>query len=165
MVGDSVDLTLPISGRLPAIHMCIPQSPSQSRLRKCKSSYPLTKFSWRAVNFNQTEIITPQNNFRSTKLKGFNFINFVFTTKNIYSWNNIISVVNICKKMIKRITIVKACEIKRCGHYRKLNVCISVGGAWTFTNSIVTCWQSHPSQHFNIGPISIRHAFYIGPIS
>ena len=33
--------------------------------------------------------------------------------------------------------------IKRCGHYQNLNVCILVGGAWTFTNSIVTCFMSH----------------------
>jgi len=39
--------------------------------------------------------------------------------------------------------MVNACEIKGCGHYRNLNVCISVGGAWHFANSNVTCWKSH----------------------
>jgi len=39
--------------------------------------------------------------------------------------------------------MVNTCRIKRCGHYRKLNVYIWVGGAKNFTNSNVTCLNWH----------------------
>jgi len=93
------------------------------------------------------------------KVVQFHLLYLFNTQKTIYSRNYYISVVNSCKKIYWQITMINTWGIKRCGHCRNLNVCISVGGAWTFTNSIVTCFMSHTVKQIIImepGQISFK---------
>jgi len=87
-------------------------------------------------------IYTPQNNLRTTKWKWYNFYYLFCTKKTIYFRNYYISVVNKCKEIYYQITVVNTWGVKRCGHYRNLNVCISVGGAWNFIKQHCNMFQA-----------------------